>query len=132
MKTILKDLVVFPSPESTIQVISDDKEIALGYPNPCHNYEIQNCIGFQDGMTAYHNSSQNIQFVQKNPDGSIVPGVQSEQLALVLLHRLQTMNKLFPCEENDLQIAGLKMYLAGCELRVRNRIARGVMGELKK
>lgn len=132
MKTELVDLKVFPSEESTISVIAEDNEMQVGYENACHKYEIKNCIGFNNGKTEYVDSTQTVQFVQKNNDGTIIPGLQSEQVAYVILHRLETMNRLFPSPENEMQIAGLKMYLEGCELRVKNRIERNVMGELKK
>jgi len=133
------DAVVFPSEENTISVISDDDESKVGYENPCHLYEVRNCLGFKDGKTEYKTENledpedtQRIQFIQKNEDGTIIPGVQSEQLILIVKHRLETMNKLFPCSENEKQLAGLEMYLEGCYNRVKNRIDRGVMGNLQK
>lgn len=133
------DLKVFPSDENTIGVMTDENEMEVGYENACHKYRIRKCLGFKDGKTEYMDKQdfdvlmyQDIQFVQKNVNGSIIPGVQSEQLALVILHRLETMNKLFPCPENEKQMAGINMYLEGCKDRVQNRIGRGVMGDLKK
>jgi len=128
------DLVVFPSTNKTIKVIDDSthKENEVGYLNPCHLYEINECVGFQNGETQYVPSTQNIQFVQKNTDGTVIPGLQSEQLALVMLHRLETMNEKFPSIFNDLQKQGLKLYLLGCKMRIEDRFSQGVMGTLKK
>lgn len=38
----------------------------------------------------------------------------------------------FPSPQNEKQIAGLRMFLEGCEERVRDRMNRGVMGDLKQ
>ena len=70
--------------------------------------------------------------IQKNDDGSIVPGVQSEQLVYVLLDRHEKLNARFPSAQNEKMIAGLRMFIEACEERVKERIERGVMGELKK
>lgn len=123
---------VFPSTEETISVISEDKEMEVGYPEPCHKYEIRDCIGFKDGETQYIESFQTIQFVQKNKDGSIIPGAQSEQVIGVCMHRLNSMNQAFPSIFNDLQKKGLELFLLGCKMRVEDRINKGIMGELKK
>lgn len=73
-----------------------------------------------------------LQFVQKNEDGTVIPGLQSEQLALILLDRVKKLNAKFPHPTNEKQIAGLEMYLDACKERVQERIDRGVMGELKQ
>lgn len=120
------DLKVFPSEENTISV--EDDAIYGG----AHKYELKNSIGFTDGKAQYVESSQTIQFVQKNDDGSMVPGAQSEQLAFILLDRARKLNARFPSEYNEKMIAGLEMFLDACEARVQDRINRGVMGDLKK
>lgn len=117
---------VFPSDEKTISVEHDS--IYGG----AHKYEIQNCIGFNDGKTQYVESTQQIQFVQKNDDGTMVPGLQSEQLVLVLWDRHKKLNTRFPSPQNKKMIEGLEMFLQACEERVEERMQRGVMGELKK
>ncbi len=120
------DYKVFPSEQKTIKVVDDP--IYGG----AHYYVIQHSKGFSDGQAQYVPVETRIQFVQKNDDGTIIDGVQSEQLAYVLLDRVIKLNDRFPSEHNEKQIAGLKMFLEGCKDRVRERIERGIMGELKK
>lgn len=124
--TTLPELLVYPSTVSTIEVDKND-----GYEG-AHKYRVRLCEGFVDGATKYNSKQTTLQFVQKNEDGTVIPGLQSEQLALILLDRVQKMNEKFPCEENKQQIEGLEMYLAACKARVENRINRGVMGNLEK
>lgn len=120
------DSVVFPSNEKTINVVYDEPY------GGAHLYHIDNCEGFHEGSTVYRGGCQRIQFVKKNDDGTIIPGLQSEQLAYVLLDRAIKLNARVPSTHNEKQIAGLKMFIEGCEDRVRERIERGVMGELKQ
>lgn len=97
-----------------------------------HCYAIQHSEGFSDGKAKYVPVETRIQFVQKNDDGSVINGVQSEQLAYILLDRAIKLNNRFPSPQNEKQIAGLRMFLEGCEERVRDRMNRGVMGDLKQ
>ena len=124
----VKDLTVYPSLQPTIEVIPTD-----GY-NGAHRYRLQLCAGFDSKKNThnYIDKTTTIQFVQKNDDGSVTPGLQSEQLALILLDRVKKLNERYPSEQNDKQIEGLTMYLQACKDRVEERIKRGVMGELKK
>ncbi len=120
---------VYPSMEQTISVAEDPVY------GGAHNYLIRDCLGYIDGQTRYDDEEgfeHSIRFVRKNDDGTIVPGLQSEQLVLVLLDRHEKLNARFPSEQNAKMIAGLRMFLEACEERVKNRIERGVMGELKK
>ena len=120
------DAVVYPSNEPTISVVDD----ATYGGAPC--YVIRECLGFNDGKTQYIDTEQVVRFVQKNDDGTMIPGLQSEQLVLALLDRHEKLNARFPSEQNAKMIAGLRMFLEACEERVKNRMQRGVMGELKK
>ncbi len=120
------DYFVFPSLERTIEVEED--EIYGG----AHKYELKNSVGFNNGVAEYVESKQTVQFVQKNDDGTMVPGAQSEQLAFILLDRAIKLNKRFPSVHNEKMIVGLRMFVEACEERVKERIDRGVMGELKK
>lgn len=120
------DYLVYPSEEKTIHVTPDEEY------GGAHHYAIQNCLGFNDGKTTYVDEAQTIQFVQKNDDGSMTAGVQSEQLAYVLLDRCVKLNARFPSAQNEQMIAGLEMFLKACKDRVQERIDRCVMGELKK
>lgn len=117
---------VFPSKQETIAVEED------AIYGGSHKYEIDNCRGFNNGETEYDESKQTVQFIQKNDDDSIVPGLQSEQLVYVLLDRHEKLNNRFPSAQNEKMITGLKMFIEACEERVQERIDRGVMGELKK
>lgn len=132
---------VYPSEEKTICVMVPEGDIYGG----AHLYYITNCLGFEGGKTQYQFEDdikdgiaglapvgQRIQFVQKNDDGSIVPGLQSEQLVYVLLDRAVKLNTRFPSAQNAQMIAGLELFLDACRKRVEERISRGVMGELKK
>lgn len=122
------NLNVYPSKENTIEVIKTD-----GYEG-AHRYRIQLCTGFNSKKNThdYVDKTTTIQFVQKNDDGSIIPGLQSEQLALILLDRVKKLNERYPSEYNEKQIEGLTMFLDACKQRIDDRINRGVMGELKK
>jgi hypothetical protein len=120
------DYKVFPSEEQTISVKDDDVY------GGAHRYTARHSLGFNDGKAEYIDSYTEINFVKKNDDGSIVAGLQSEQLAYIMLDRAVKLNNRFPSAHNEKQIAGLKMFLEGCEDRVKERISRGVMGELKK
>ncbi len=120
------DYQVFPSEEKTICVVDDPVY------GGAHCYAIQHSEGFSDGKAKYVPVETRIQFVQKNDDGSVINGVQSEQLAYILLDRAIKLNNRFPSPQNEKQIAGLRMFLEGCEERVRDRMNRGVMGDLKQ
>lgn len=120
------DYQVFPSEEKTICVVDDPVY------GGAHCYAIQHSEGFSDGKAKYVPVETRIQFVQKNDDGSVINGVQSEQLAYILLDRAIKLNNRFPSPQNEKQSAGLRMFLEGCEERVRDRMNRGVMGDLKQ
>lgn len=117
---------VFPSEEKTISV--EDDNIYGG----AHKYSVKKSKGFDNGQAIYVDETTEIQFVQKNDDGDLTPGVQSEQLAFILLDRTRKLNSRFPSSQNQKMIDGLEMFLLACYERVEERINRGVMGQLKK
>lgn len=118
---------VYPSDIKTISV--DDDDIYGG----AHNYYINKCLGYNNGETQYlRDEIVEISFIKKLDDGTIVPGLQSEQLALVLLDRAYKLNNRFPSDQNKKMVDGLTMFLEACQERVQDRIDRNVMGELKK
>lgn len=125
---VVKDLIVFPSKENTIEAVKTD-----GYDG-AHRYRVRYCVGYDSKKCkiGYTDRTTTIQFVQKNDDGSIIPGLQSEQLALILLDRVKKLNERYPSEYNEKQIEGLTMFLDACRARIEDRVNRGVMGELKK
>jgi len=116
-------------PTSQVSVIAHEDDMEYG---GAHRYSMLNCIGFVDGQTKYDGGEQTIQFVQKLEDESIVPGIQNEQLLTILIDRMQKLNKKFPCRENAIQITKLQEALMWQEARTRERIDRGVMGNLEK
>jgi hypothetical protein len=120
------DATVYPSQEKSIEVISDATY------GGAHEYYIRNCKGFVNGETEYIEDFQSFQFIKKLDNGTIIPGLQSEQIVLMLLDRQQKLNARFPSEQNEKAITGLKMFLEAQEERVKDRINRGVMGDLKK
>lgn len=122
----VKDLKVYPSNKETIEVLPDD-----GF-NGAHRYRAQMCAGFVNGKAKYVDATDTIQFVHKHEDGTVTPGWQSEQLALILLDRVKKLNEKFPCEQNAKQVAALEAYLDACKERVDDRINRNVMGDLKE
>lgn len=69
---------------------------------------------------------------KKNDDDTVVPGLQNEQLILILIDRLQKLNTRFPARENALAITKLEECLHWLQHRVQARMQRGVMGDLKK
>lgn len=123
---ITLDARVFPSDENTIQVVYD--EVYGG----AHCYILRESLGFNKGFAEYIDDAQVIRFVQKMDDGTIIPGLQSEQLALVLLDRTRKLNARYPSAQNEKMMAGLQMFLDACRERVQDRMDRGVMGNLKQ
>ena len=127
MENSYLEQTVFPSKEKTILVANDEDY------GGAHRYSFIGSKGFKDGKAEYDFSSmQTIQFVQKNLDGSMTPGVQSEQLVIALLDRTKKLNAKFPSEQNEKMMVGLNMFLEACKERIEDRINRGVMGDLKK
>lgn len=120
------DCTVYPSNEKTIYV-EDDIEY-----NGAHTYYIQNSKGFNNGKAEYDDTITKIDFIKKLSDGTIVSGVQSEQLALILMDRAIKLNARFPSPQNEKMIEGLQMFLDACKERIDDRLERGVMGDLKK
>jgi hypothetical protein len=125
MKTI--ELTVFPSNIQTV-ICHDDNDVYGG----AHKYSFTNCLGFSNGQTEYAPSTQTIHFVQKLDDGTVIPGLQSEQLVIALIDRQKKLNARFPSAHSDKAIKGLEMFLEAQRERVEERINRGVMGDLKK
>ncbi len=117
---------VYPSEEKTIQAVYDKTY------GGAHCYIMRECLGFADGVTSYTGNEQVIQFIQKLDDGTVIPGIQSEQLAIVLLDRHKKLNARFPSQQNEKMIQGLEMFLEASKERVQSRMERGVMGKLEK
>lgn len=117
---------VFPSNQITSGVKTTDEY------GGAHEYQFMNSKGFNNGEAQYDNSYQRIQFVKKESDGSMTPGLQSEQLLIALIDRHKKLNNKFPSREGALAITKMEEALQWLEARVKERIFRGVMGDLKK
>ena len=116
---------VFPSEEKTLFV--DEDPIYGG----AHLFGIKNSLGFNDGRAIYDDSYSEVRFIEKKDNGVIIPGIQSEQLAYILLDRCIKLNSRFPSPHNEKMILGLNIFLEACRERVEERINAGVMGQLK-
>jgi hypothetical protein len=123
------EATVFPSEQRTILI--DDTNDTYG---GAHQYLATPCRGFTDGKTVYdyYAPLHVVQFVKKHDDGTVTPGLQSEQLVHILLDRHAKLNAKYPSAQYEKMKAGLEMFLEACKERVEERMARGVMGELKK
>lgn len=121
------DKTVYPSEEKTIA--PQDTDDTYG---GAHTYLVKKCAGFENGKTQYPGGITYLQFVRKNADGTVVPGLQNEQLYIICIDRLEKMNKKFPDPRNEEMIYHLNKLLDLCKARVEDRMSRGVMGELKK
>jgi hypothetical protein len=62
----------------------------------------------------------------------MTPGLQTEQLLIAIHDRHQKLNAKFFSEDGLKFIRKIEEALVCLEDRVRERIARGVMGDLKK
>lgn len=117
---------VYPSTQKTIGVSEDDTY------GGAHLYIFMNSLGHQNGEPKYEVSTQTIQFVKKEEDGTMLPGLQSEQLLIALIDRHKKLNDKFPSREGALAITKMEEALHWLQARVEERIERGVMGDLKK
>lgn len=118
---------VFPSDEKSVFVdIDNDPDY-----NGAHRYQFKESLGFNNGKTDYQETYQSIHFVQKNLDGSITAGLQSEQLLICLIDRHKKLNAKFTSREGALAITKMEEALHWLEARVKERMNRDVMGELK-
>ena len=118
--------VVFPSDVKSIGVKPDEDY------GGAHEYVFIESLGHEKGKPKYAGSQQIIRFVQKDLDGTVTPGLQSEQLLIALIDRHKKLNDKFPSREGALAITKMEEALQWLEARVKERTERGVMGDLKK
>ena len=118
--------VVYPSDLQSIAVKPDEDY------GGAHEYSIRESLGHENGEPKYAGSEQKIRFVQKDLDGTVTAGLQSEQLLLVLIDRHKKLNAKFPSREGALAITKMEESLHWLEARVKERIERDVMGKLEK
>lgn len=86
-------------------------------------------------MTDEHHSYQGFHYeihFQQGPVGEVgVNGCQNEDIINVLLHRMNQLQKAFPCRENALAITKLEEALLWLQRRTALRVAQGVEGQNK-
>lgn len=102
---------VFPSKQITIWGEEEGPE----YVEPAHLFKLQNSTGFNNGEATYDGSFQELQFVKKLEDGTMIPGIQSEQLIILLISRLNSPLRRMPA----LSLTSKKPYI-GCNTVYRN------------
>lgn len=61
-----------------------------------------------------------------------INGITNEDLLVILIHRTETVNEQFPCEENEAAIEFMRNALDAFNARVANRKARGVADTMVK
>ncbi|AHF89517.1 ABC transporter ATPase [Opitutaceae bacterium TAV5] len=79
---------------------------------------------------------QVIQFIEKVPESpgsatlvTVNDGTTNEELARVLINRIQHLNGKFPCRENAIAITHFETGLMWLEKRTADRVARNVEGK---
>lgn len=117
---------VFPSNERTVFSANDPKY------GGGHRYQLKESLGFANGHSDYVDSRQEIHFVKKEENGTMIPGLQSEQLVIALIDRHIKLDVQYHSTQSIKMLEGLRMFLEACRERVQDRTNRGVMGDLKK
>lgn len=126
-KTIMVEGTVYPSTEQTIKVIENQKY------GSAYAYSINPMSKLENGKTIYNeNNPTHLRFIQRLEDGTWAEGIQDEQLAYVLLDRVKKLDEKIPSTWNKMKIKALEIYLSACKGRVKQRIADGKFGTLKK
>lgn len=91
---------------------------------PGHEYELLNHKGDRVGGR--------LQFVEKKKDGAelklVKDGTTTEEVISVLIDRLEFLNKVVPCTENEAALVSLRGALKALEQRSEDREKRGVEG----
>lgn len=123
----IKGLTVYPSKTETIENLNNDDY------NGAHRYRVRLAKGYNPSRkrVEYSDKKLVIQFVQKNEDGSVIPGLQDEQLILIMMDRLQKLDAKFHSDTITKKMKALQDYLDACKERIDERLNRGVFGELK-
>jgi len=83
------------------------------------------------GHTVYGLEGMPLTFVKRLPNGTFRPGLQTEQLLLVIEDRHPKLNAEFPAEEHDEFMYHIRAARECLERRFRKRLDRGVAGEHK-
>jgi hypothetical protein len=124
---------VYPSKETSIYAVIETGKESEQLPfGGAHEYILRHNVGFENNDHKYSEGTTHLKFVRRLESGEMVPGLQSEQLIIMLKDRTHKLNKKFPSPQNEKMLIGLDMFLEACKERIDDRISRGVMGDLKK
>jgi len=81
-------------------------------------------------------TEQYVQFIKKEEvDGvfkTVVNGTTNEEVLLMLIDRMNSLQSKFPCRENAIVITKLEESLMWLNKRTTDRLARGVEGKNEK
>ena len=122
----LEGVSVYPSNVETIEFMNDDF-------NGAHRYRIKLSRGYNQTKKRvdYSDKKTVIQFIQKNADGSVIPGLQDEQLILVMMDRLKKLDAKFHSDTVTKKMKALQDYLDACKERFDERREKGITNVLK-
>lgn len=89
-----------------------------------HRYDLQNFASLD---------TQTLSFINKRRDdnGELVlvhDGTTNEEVITCLIDRIEHLNTIMPCYENNTALAGLRQALGALNLRTASRVIRGVEG----
>ena len=121
--------IVFPSHQRTIFSAFNPEEDE--YNGGAHHYCLNHCAGHGANDTVYLFSEQCIQFIHVREDGKVIPGIQDEQLLLVMIDRMNRLNDRFPSKYYVEIMTGLEQAREGMEKRKRERLHDEKLGKLK-
>lgn len=117
---------VYPSEQVSVWADPNDRY------GGAHRYVTMNYLQYKDGKAIYDEADlRQLLFVYKADDGTPSSGLLTEQLLLILLDRHAKLEAAFPHPSYAKLRMGLEMALEAQRDRVDDRVARGVMGEMK-
>jgi len=90
-----------------------------------HRYELANA---DKGAQMLQFIEKRVESVSSNNLVTIQDGTTNEEVLAVLIDRLDTMNKRFPCRENNAALENLELAQMWLGKRTADRVARGVEG----
>lgn len=110
------------------QVYVDHNGLALVELDDAHRYNLQDQNATDIDRIWIGNT---IEFQKGAVKANGLNGWQNEHIVAMLIHRINTLDSLFPCVENKMAIMHLNDALGCLHDRTKNRIERGVEGEKK-
>lgn len=108
-----------PRPEKVdklVKKVEETFDVSFNIDDPGHAYTLSN--------------GQKIQFIKKEGD-KVANGVTNEEIIMVLLDRIQTLDERLPCEENMMVEAKLRQALQWLNIRTLVRVNQKVEGTEK-